>query len=353
MHIAILLPRPMTRPTGGYAVQYEYANHLVARGHRVTIVHAWAPQRPHGREWLYYSQELGRLARHRAPVVTWFSLDERIRVRLVPYLHARLIPRADVVLFTAWQTVARFAGPMPSRAFHFVYDYEFWRTSPELRTHMLPVLRHPGLERIAGSRAVAAMLSDAGSNAIATVPCGVDLERWHHRADVQRRDLLVGFPLRDEPHKGMQDAFAALDIVRREVPGASFAAFGEASEVTPPAFVERRGRLSTAALREFYNECAVFLLPSRFEGFGLPAAEAMACGTAVVTTANGGTEDFAENETTALVVPPAEPEPMAAAVCRLLRDPALRARLASDGNRRVSQMSWESATDALLAAIAI
>ena len=95
---------------------------------------------------------------------------------------------------------------MPSRAFHFVYDYEFWRTSPELRTHMLPVLRHPGLERIAGSRAVAAMLSDAGSNAIATVPCGVDLKRWHHRADVQQRDLLVGFPLRDEPHKGMQDA---------------------------------------------------------------------------------------------------------------------------------------------------
>ena len=139
--------------------------------------------------------------------------------------------------------------------------------------------------------------------------------------------------------------------MRREVPGSSFAAFGEASEVTRR--VRRAARqLSTTALREFYNECAVLLLPSRFEGFGLPAAEAMACGTAVVTTANGGTEDFAENETTALVVPPAEPEHMAAAVCRLLRDPALRARLAAGGNRRVSRMSWESATDAL-AAIAV
>jgi glycosyltransferase involved in cell wall biosynthesis len=351
MHIALLLPRPMDRPTGGYAVQYEYANHLVERGHFVTIVHAWATQRPQGRQWLYYGQEIGRLIRHREPIVTWFSLDDRVRVRLVPYLHARVMPRADVVLFTAWQTVANFRGPMPRRAFHLVYDYEFWRSGAECRSQMLPALRHPGLRRIAGSRAVATMLAEAGSDLIATVPCGIDLGRWQRREDVPRRDLLVGFPLRDEPHKGMGDAFAALDLVRREVPDASFAAFGEPHEVAPPPFVERRGRLSTASLRDFYNECAVFLLPSRYEGWGLPAAEAMACGAAVVTTANGGTEDFAQDEATALVVPPAQPEAMAAALCRLLRDSALRARLAHAGHERVAQMSWDAATDGLLTAI--
>ena len=351
MHVAILLPRPLERPTGGYSVQYEYANRLVALGHRVTIVHAWAPRRPRGRQWVHYGEELARLARRRAPIVTWFALDERVQVRLVPYLHARLLPRADAVLFTAWQTVAGFAGPMPDRAFHYVYDYEFWRARPDLRDRMIPALRHPQLRRIAGSRAVAGMLADAGSEATATVPCGVDLECWQPPEETPQANLLVGFPLRDEPHKGMDDAFAALDLVRHQVPDARFAAFGETREVTPPAFVERRGRLSTASLRDFYRESAVFLLPSRYEGWGLPAAEAMACGTAVVTTANGGTEDFAEDERTALVVPPAEPAAMAAAVSRLLKDSGLRARLAAAGHRRVSQMSWEAATDALVAAI--
>ena len=195
------------------------------------------------------------------------------------------------------------------------------------------------------------MLADAGSGAIATVSCGLDLDRWQPYEEMPSCELLVGFPLRDEPHKGTNDAFAAAELVRRQIPDARFATFGEATEVTPPPFVERRGRLSPASLCDFYNECAVFLLPSHYEGWGLPAAEAMACGTAVVTTANGGTEDFAEHETTALVVPPAEPPAMAAAVSRLLLDPVLRAALANGGHRRVSQMSWEAATDALVAVL--
>jgi glycosyltransferase involved in cell wall biosynthesis len=351
MHITILLPRPVERPTGGYAVQYEYANRMVARGHRVTIVHAWSADRPAGRQWLHYTQELGRLARRHQPIVTWFALDDRVRVRLVPYLHARLIPRADVVLFTAWQTVAHFTGRIPDRAFHLVYDFEFWEGQPELRGQMLPVLRHPDLRRVAGSSAVAAMLAEAGSDAIATVPCGVDLRRWRVRRDVATDGLLVGFPLRDEPHKSMPEAFEALGMVRADVPGASFAAFGEASEITPPAFVHRRGRLSTDALCVFYNQCAVFLLPSRYEGWGLPAAEAMACGTPVVTTANGGTEDFAIDGDTALVVAPGDAPAMADAIRRLLGDPQLRSRIASAGQRRISQMSWDAATDALLTAL--
>ena len=270
MHIAILLPRPLERPTGGYAVQYEYANRLVARGHRVTILHAWAPQRPRGRQWLYYGQELARLTRRHAPIVSWFSLDERVRVRLVPYLHGRFVPRADAVVFTAWQTVAGFAGPMPDRAFHLVYDYEFWQAHPDLRGRMLPVLRHPRLRRIAGSRAVAGMLADAGSGAIATVPCGVDLEHWQRRDETPRRDLLVGFPLRDEPHKGMKDAFAALELVRHEVPDSRFAAFGEATEVTPPAFVETAGAALDGVPARLLQRVRRLPAPQPLRGLGTP-----------------------------------------------------------------------------------
>jgi glycosyltransferase involved in cell wall biosynthesis len=243
-----------------------------------------------------------------------------------------------------------FRGPFPSNSTHLVYDYEFWRTRPELRPDIVAALTKPGLRRVAGSRAVEAMLEEAGTRATATVPCGVDLEQWHPTDAPASSPPLVGFPLRNEAHKGMPEAFAAAELIHRQMPATRFAAFGIA-DVSPPAFVERRGFLSNDALRDFYNECTVFLLPSRFEGWGLPAAEAMACGTAVVTTANGGAEDFALNGETALVTPPGDATAIADAVCRLLGDSPLRRDIASAGRRRASEMSWDAATDALLSVL--
>jgi glycosyltransferase involved in cell wall biosynthesis len=77
----------------------------------------------------------------------------------------------------------------------------------------------------------------------------------------------------------------------------------------------------------------------------------MACGTAVVTTANGGAEDFALNGETALVTPPGDATAIADAVCRLLGDSPLRRDIASAGRRRASEMSWDAATDALLSVL--
>ena len=256
----------------------------------------------------------------------------------MPYLNSRLLPRADTTIFTAWQTVMDLRGRFPPDSAHLVYDYEFWRTRPELRTDIAAALTKPGLRRIAGSRAVEAMLEEAGTQAAATVPCGVDLEQWRRPMCPRPRlrwwgSLYVTSPTRECARRSRPP-----NSIRRQMPGTRFAAFGDA-DVTPPAFIERRGFLSNDALRDFYNECAVFLLPSLFEGLGLPAAEAMACGTPVVTTANGGAEDFAINEGTALVIPPGDATTIADAVCRLLRDSELRRDIASAGHRHASQMS--------------
>jgi glycosyltransferase involved in cell wall biosynthesis len=89
--------------------------------------------------------------------------------------------------------------------------------------------------------------------------------------------------------------------------------------------------LDATGLRAFYNHCQVFVLPSDYEGWGLPAAEAMASGAALVTTANGGAEDFAIDGTNALVVPRRDPGAIAKSVLRLLEDDALRLRLARSG----------------------
>jgi glycosyltransferase involved in cell wall biosynthesis len=81
------------------------------------------------------------------------------------------------------------------------------------------------------------------------------------------------------------------------------------------------------------------MLTSRYEGWGLPAAEAMACGAAVASTRNGGTEDFVVDGRNGLLSPVGDPMALAAAVIRLLSNETERVRLAKAGAEDASSMT--------------
>jgi glycosyltransferase involved in cell wall biosynthesis len=84
----------------------------------------------------------------------------------------------------------------------------------------------------------------------------------------------------------------------------------------------------------------LFVLPStnRAEALGIVQLEAMACGMPVICTELGtGTSYVNRNEETGLVVPPNDPQALAAAINRLLADPALRAQMGSQGRERVQE----------------
>jgi glycogen synthase len=106
-----------------------------------------------------------------------------------------------------------------------------------------------------------------------------------------------------------------------------------------------------------YSQAAVFVCPSVYEPFGIINLEAMACGTPVVASAVGGIREVVLPEETGLLVPlearggtdfePRDPErfarDLAAAVNRLLDDPAARARMGRSARERVEQLfSWAS-----------
>jgi glycosyltransferase involved in cell wall biosynthesis len=93
---------------------------------------------------------------------------------------------------------------------------------------------------------------------------------------------------------------------------------------------------------------AVFVYPSRYEGFGLPPLEAMARGVPVVATAAGSVPEVLGDA--ALLVPAGEPPALAAAIDRLLTDDTLRSGLIAAGRRRVEAFSWQAAADALMGA---
>ena len=101
------------------------------------------------------------------------------------------------------------------------------------------------------------------------------------------------------------------------------------------------GRVPTEQLLHFYRRAALVVVPSRYEGFGLPAAEAMACETPVVATAAGALPEVVRTGGGGLLVPKDDPDALARGITELLERPERRAELGARGRRGiVDAYSW-------------
>jgi hypothetical protein len=87
--------------------------------------------------------------------------------------------------------------------------------------------------------------------------------------------------------------------------------------------------ISTEQLVRYYGEATLAVVPSIYEGFGLPAGEAMACAVPVVATDGGALPEIVDDA--GVIVPAADADALAAAIGRLLEDPAERLRLGEAG----------------------
>ncbi|HZP58488.1 MAG TPA: glycosyltransferase family 4 protein [Dehalococcoidia bacterium] len=111
--------------------------------------------------------------------------------------------------------------------------------------------------------------------------------------------------------------------------------------------VEYIARLETDELVRLYNSAQVVVSPSLYEGFGLPAAEAMACGAAVVATTAGAFPEFIDDGRTGLLVPPGDPDALADAIKSLLLDPERCARMGAAASADIrSRFTWRRTAEA-------
>jgi glycosyltransferase involved in cell wall biosynthesis len=148
--------------------------------------------------------------------------------------------------------------------------------------------------------------------------------------------------------KGCDEGLKALSIVREKNPNIRVIFFGTpARPETLPEWIEYHRSPAPAQLRELYNRAAIFIAPSRTEGWGLTGCEALLCGAALAATDIDGHREFAFDGRTALTSPPRSPERLAENVNRLLQDPKLRIELARKGHEFVRTFTWERATKSM------
>jgi glycosyltransferase involved in cell wall biosynthesis len=193
---------------------------------------------------------------------------------------------------------------------------------------------------------------DADPGAISVVHNGVDAEQFRPIDRDANPKRIVTTVSADVPLKGARHLLEAVAALRDDHPAAELVVVGEFDEDGTAASlsrdlgiddaVETHADISTEALVRLYGTAGVAVVPSLFEGFGLPAAEAMACGVPVVATTGGALPEVVGDA--GRLVPPADGPALAAAIGDLFEDPAARERLGRHGRERVtSAFDWDVA----------
>lgn len=356
MRIAFVLPAYPWKPNGGFRTVYEHANHLVGRGHEITVVHSrrlanWPPPPTtkfyRGLRWR--ARRLRDSIRDSLfkPSLGWQPIDPRVRLRYVPEPISESVPDSDAIFATYWPTAEYVVEYPPSKGekFYLIQDFESYFGPEERvkRTWKMP------FHRVTISKWLYENVSAVTQEGrTICVPEGIDHRRFRILCDIAARPRCISMFFSTAPYKAPGDAVRALEICKGQQPGIQAVVFGTGSRPDRlPPWMEYHQNVPEAELVRIYNQSSIFICSSLAEGFALPPAEAMACGCAVVTTDCGGNRDYAEHEVTALLSPPRDPEALARNVLRLLDDDRLRQRFARAGYERIQEFTWEKSADLL------
>jgi glycosyltransferase involved in cell wall biosynthesis len=278
--------------SGGNRVIAIYAQMLADRGHQVVLVSMPLPQPSWAeriRSWL-----AGRPADRPAGShshMDALTVEHRVLPAWRPVTDAD-VPDADVVIATWWETAEWVAAlsPTKGRKFYFVQHHEVFDYLPVERaraTYRLPLRKivvAQWLRRV--------MATEYGDADVDLVSNSVDHAQFFAAPRGKAPVPTVGFLYSSAEFKGVDVTLRALALLRERVPNLRVLSFGmEWPVADAAAALSFSFNPPQATLREIYAGCDAWLTASRSEGFNLPAMEAMACRTPVVSTRAGWPEE--------------------------------------------------------------
>lgn len=193
------------------------------------------------------------------------------------------------------------------------------------------------------------------------VPVGVDQRQFRPMPDVQRvKGRLMTTASSDVPLKGLTYLLDALAKVRVERPDVHLVVIGRPRHRSwIPKQIEALGLtdaiefvsgVSDERIVELYNEAELAVVPSLYEGFSLPAIEAMCAGTPLVATTGGALPEVAgPHGESAWLCKPADPDGLAHGILTMLNDDELRAKIGEAGRNRVlDRFTWQRCAEGTL-----
>ena len=227
-----------------------------------------------------------------------------------------------------------------------------WHSFLGMQKKVVPALHH--LTTVSeASRGDIASAFKVPASRIAIVPNGIDTDLFKPLPDVDRKPLRVmATASADAPLKGLAYLIRAVKQLIPQYPGIELVVVGklkpdgDTSKLIKALgvsdHIKFRSNLEPEEIVQLYAEASVAVIPSIYEGFGLPAGEAMACGVPVVTTNGGALPEVVGDA--GLTVPVRDDAALAGAISRLLESGELRETLGRQGRMRIlEKFSWQVA----------
>ena len=188
------------------------------------------------------------------------------------------------------------------------------------------------------------------------VYCGVDISTFSPNGYVKQPNKLIMVGRTDDRKKGVIYLLKALKMIK-DVCDIKLTIVDEVYPFSLAYLLAEKygimdritftGRISTEELVQHYGQSEIAVTSSIYEGFGLPAAEAMACQIPVIATTGGSLSEVVKHGHTGILVPPANASALANAILRLINDEPLRKTLGEAGRKRVeSNFTWQRTAQA-------
>lgn len=369
---------PACSLTGGPLAILEYANRLIERGHEVSITTPsnlfWRGSHPFG--WFdfkgkVYYKKYGKIQRvilktlvnyvikfllklggRRAEKMQLFTL-------VIDFLSSlstiARIPECDLNIATLWTTSYAAYLSNKGKPVYFMQHYEevFYDNEPVniLKRFAVRMSYALPVYKVANSSWLQKQIEEKFGQHVPFSNNALDVKDFNPAEKQSEKDGIIRVITysRPESWKGFQDAAAAMKIIFEKYKGRiEWNVFGALYKNIPPenelAPYKYHKGLPFKELAALYASSDIALCPSWYESFPLPPLEAMASGTATVTTSYG-TEDYAFHEQNALVVKPRDIAAMTEAIERLINDSELRKKLALEGRITAERFNWDSAVE--------
>ncbi len=308
-------------PVGGVIAVFEFANALARRGHEVHLAHV-----PGFWGGIEHPRDLA-----------WASFEPSIQHHVLASEDDPL-PVADFAVSGNGSQPATSGLPLV-----------LVQGRPTTLTQEHSVFEEP-FPKICVSRWVVDLGREFGVPAeqLVHIPLGVDHDVFRVMVPMKERPQCISFRYASFPTRRSAVTLRAVERARVRFPALTVKAFGFEAPASIPEWMTFRQSVTWDDLAvEFYNASSIFVCTSEAEGFGLPSLEAMSCGCALVTVANGGSNEYAIDGETALVCASADPDEVTDRVMTLLGDDEFRIALAERGREYATRFRWDVAGEKL------
>jgi glycosyltransferase involved in cell wall biosynthesis len=367
--LSVLLVVPWDQECGGVASVAGYlARYLETRGHRVLFLHPGASERVRYKKtkWGFQGVELnlrspsipGHRLRSAYAFLVTFPFTVLQLLRLLRAHDIRVVnihyPGESFVYFAFCRWL------LPIRLVISVHGMDVlpWGAAGRRPSRALGLLLRAADLIVSPSQAFLRRCSDVLASSPGrriAIHNGIDLEELESPGSVQGDEAQSAFILSVASHdewKGLDVLIQAIALLLEEGEAVRLVLVGDgplrselehlAARLGVHQQIEFIGYQPRREVARLLNECTLFVLPSRSESLGIAVVEALACGKPVVATAVGGIPEIVEDGTSGILVEPEDARGLAAAIRRLLGNPALRARLGRAGRLRVQNaFRWQ------------